>query len=102
MRKVILLAIRFYQLYISPYKGYRCAHAVYYQGDSCSKAITKIIQRRGIWKGYQDIRNQFDRCSCAYQALSSKKKDKKRRRKKKDSKCDYIDIPCDLPCDCSI
>lgn len=118
MNKLILLFIGLYQTYISPYKGYRCAHGVYYQGDSCSGAIKKIIQRRGVVKGYKDIRSQFQRCHIAYEMIQDEKD--KKRRKKDNACCDVIEIPfevvrcipkkwckgpdlgdCDLPCDCS-
>ncbi|RDH45638.1 membrane protein insertion efficiency factor YidD [Zooshikella ganghwensis] len=77
LKSFLVLLIEIYQKYISPYKGYRCAHGVFYKGDSCSCAVRKVIQRRGLIRGYSDIRNQFARCSYAYERLEEEK-DKKR------------------------
>ncbi len=114
--------IVWYQRVLSPRKGFRCAHSVYYHGDSCSDAVKKIIQRRGVIGGYDDIRAQFKRCTYAYQCIEKdqekeKEKDKRRRRRcEPDCSCSAAEalncIPkkfckgpdmdgCDLPCDCS-
>ena len=64
--------IHFYQKYISPYKGFRCAHGAYYGGDSCSGAVSKIIRRKGLINGFTAIKNQFRRCSHAYMKIKEK------------------------------
>lgn len=86
---LVLKCIRFYQVVISPRKGYSCAHGRYYGGDSCSTAIYKIIQRQGIWSSRTAIKAQFARCSFANQQMNQSK-----RKKSKNSYC------CELPCDC--
>lgn len=91
-----LLLIRGYQRFISPYKGFRCAHAVHFGGDSCSAAVMKIIRRRGVFAGRHDIRRQFQRCSVAYQQISKDQKDKKRR--KNDGKWWHSCDPCPASC----
>ncbi len=122
----LIKTIRIYQNYISPYKGFRCAHGLLFGGDSCSSAVCKIIRRRGFFAGYPHIKQQFARCQNAYsqfQQLSSetqqknKKKNKNKRSKRECAEhltCEGLAncIPnilckgdksggCDLPCDCN-
>ncbi len=129
--KVSLAIIAFYRANLSAYKGFRCAHGVKFGGDSCSDAILKIIQRRGLLSGYADIKQQFARCSNAHAHLQhlasttpNKNRNKKKKKKKKDktTKRECLEhftceaaancVPnilckgdkssgCDLPCDCS-
>lgn len=62
-------SIRLYQRYLSPYKGFRCACAALHGGDSCSAAISQIIQSQGLRAGRQDISAQFRRCRAAHDAI---------------------------------
>lgn len=48
MTTLALLFIRFYQRFISPRKGFRCAHAAFFGGASCSGAIYNLILERGL------------------------------------------------------
>ncbi|MGI0117057.1 membrane protein insertion efficiency factor YidD [Zooshikella sp. RANM57] len=89
----MLYLIKLYQQYLSPYKGFRCAHAVLNKRDSCSVAVSKIIARRGFLRGYQDIKKQFLRCAMASQHLEdSKRKDKQPRKKDNPYYC-CLDMP---------
>jgi len=123
LKYFVIAVIVFYQKYLSPYKGYSCAHAAYYRGDSCSTAISKIIRRQGLIAGWPAIKQQFTRCSHAYERyIEDDRKKKKPKRSKKQGRCErYCDgLPCeiinclpvksckgfdsdacDLPCDCS-
>ena len=115
VRTILIAFIHFYQRYISPYKGFRCAYAVYNQEDSCSHVIEKIIEVHGVFHGYGLIRQQFKNCNEAYIQLSQERNNKEQ---KNESKWyDYCDpsAACnvhscwpkkgydgpDLPCDCS-
>lgn len=96
MTKLALFLIRAYQRYVSPYKGFRCAHAVYYGSDSCSAAVSKIIERRGVIKGYGRIKCQFSRCSHAFQCIQEQVEPRKKRRKKDDKEADCVsDLACE-------
>ena len=77
MSKFILLFIRFYQRFLSAHKGYKCAYGAYYQGDSCSVVVSKIIKCKGIVQGYSDIKKQFSECAIASSNLQSKNKEQK-------------------------
>lgn len=90
LNRSLVKLIQFYKKYLSPYKGFRCAYGAYHQGDSCSTRVKKIIQRDGIFKGYQKIRLQFKECQAAYHAIQRDP----RRRDKKDrwcNRCDALD-----------
>lgn len=112
MKSLALVLIRLYKTFVSPYKGYRCAHATFYRADSCSTAVQKIITRRGIIKGWPAIQQQ------------QKKRRRQRNKDNKNNDCCNIELPCEtgnclltkckankpqlpdigcdnLPCDCS-
>lgn len=121
MNKIIIALIVFYQKYISPYKRFRCAYAALHHGDSCSRAIRKIVEVDGIIGGRKSIKRQFFLCSLAYDTLQEEKnngEDKNKKRRCMDRcdadpcqaincipqkwcKGDGVDGGCDLPCDCS-
>ncbi|MFN8509664.1 MAG: membrane protein insertion efficiency factor YidD [Deinococcaceae bacterium] len=67
---MFLIGIRLYQRYVSPYKGFRCSHAAFFGGKSCSGAIYALILRKGIVAAWPLIRQQFAECSWAHQVLS--------------------------------
>lgn len=111
MKYFFAYLITLYQRHISPRKGFRCAHATHFGGDSCSGAIKKIILKDGLISGRKKIKNRFTQCSYAYQIIKSKQEDKKEERKC-EQYCDCSGLPspsckgspdldCDLPCDCS-
>jgi uncharacterized protein len=122
--------ISFYQQYLSPYKGFRCAHSYIYGDESCSVFIKKVVSEEGLFKGYNRIKSRFADCRLAYETISKDKRDQKvnkrgcglRRRNKNEKwydNCDCSgcspnhadckqcfhgasDLPCDIgPCDCS-
>jgi putative component of membrane protein insertase Oxa1/YidC/SpoIIIJ protein YidD len=121
MNRAIIALIVFYQKYISPYKGFRCAYAALNHGDSCSRAIRKIIEVDGIVGGWKRIKSQFFMCSLAYDTLlEEKNNDEAKKKKRCMDRCDVdpcqalncipekwckgdgADGGCDLPCDCSL
>lgn len=56
------LAIRGYQKFISPYKGYCCAHKYYTKGDSCSEHVRKHILEHGLWSGLKEYMVRTQEC----------------------------------------
>lgn len=66
--RLVIRLIRFYQCRISPIKGFRCAHHALYGGDSCSEAILKIVQTRGLWNSLAAVRRRFRECALAARA----------------------------------
>ena len=71
MDTLTLWFIGFYQRHLSPHKGFRCAHAGYYGGASCSHAVKFIVLEQGLMRGLPSIRARFKECRYAYNQLSS-------------------------------
>jgi putative component of membrane protein insertase Oxa1/YidC/SpoIIIJ protein YidD len=115
MNYLIIIFIRFYQQFISPYKGFRCAHAHLNQGLSCSHAVLKIVKQDGVWHGYRKIRFRIHACKQAYSAILAAEQEEKQEKKDKQYDCCDPSAACDiascagkgknaglpdLPCDC--
>jgi putative component of membrane protein insertase Oxa1/YidC/SpoIIIJ protein YidD len=62
LERLALLAIRAYQRYLSPYKGFSCALRVATGGDSCSGYGYKAIRRRGLRVGLGLLRRRMALC----------------------------------------
>jgi len=54
-----------YQRYISPYKGFRCAHRVAHGGLSCSAYAKRQLLRRGVVATIRRMRARFAACAAA-------------------------------------
>ena len=107
-------AIGVYQRYISPYKGFRCAHHAHTGQRSCSAYARGVVKRLGAFALIEAMPRQFDRCKAAYAAIlearanTNSEDDKKNNRWYDSCDCGASDIPfnifgkgnhCDLPCD---
>jgi putative component of membrane protein insertase Oxa1/YidC/SpoIIIJ protein YidD len=66
-----LLAIRGYQRWLSPLKGFRCAHAVLHGGPGCSGYAASAIHAHGLIGALGAIRQRFRDCRAAYEVLKS-------------------------------
>ena len=71
MDTLALWFIGFYQRYLSPHKGFHCAHAGYFGGVSCSHAVKFIVLEQGLMSGLPSIRVHFKECRYTYTQLSS-------------------------------
>lgn len=69
MRHVLALLISFYQRWVSPFKGFRCAYRAVTGGPSCSNVIRADLIREGVWRAIPLARTQFRRCRQAYASL---------------------------------
>ena len=67
--KLALGAIWGYQRYISPYKGFRCAHAVLHGGHGCSGYAKRAIRHFGLWDAIPAIRQRLSDCRVASETL---------------------------------
>jgi exo-beta-1,3-glucanase (GH17 family)/putative component of membrane protein insertase Oxa1/YidC/SpoIIIJ protein YidD len=65
VKAIAILLIELYQRFLSPYKGYRCAHAAYHRGPSCSAAVKEILCRHGVLVGLPLVRRRFVECHAA-------------------------------------
>lgn len=63
------LSIGLYQRWLSPHKGFRCAHAAAFGGPSCSQAVLETVQTRGLRRGWPLVVARFSACRSAYDQL---------------------------------
>jgi uncharacterized protein len=100
LRALALWAIRVYQRWVSPHKGFACAHRVHQGGASCSAVGLRLIRRHGLRRGLPLLRQRLGRCGEVHRRYHTAP----RRmfsglllRQRGD-----CDPPCDLPCDADI
>jgi putative component of membrane protein insertase Oxa1/YidC/SpoIIIJ protein YidD len=72
-RKAGVAAITGYQKYLSPHKGFACAHRILYQGESCSQYIKQIAAEEGLKVAFKKSRSRFQECKQANQILRERK-----------------------------
>ena len=70
--------ITFYQRYLSPYKGFRCAHCVLHGGASCSAHARTLLLRRGIVRAFRGMRARFAACASAAAVLDARARERRR------------------------
>ena len=58
-----------YQKYISPRKGFSCAHRHLYGGESCSQYIKQLVAEEGLFAAVRASRQRFAACREANQTL---------------------------------
>lgn len=98
MKALALAAIRCYQRYISPYKGFSCAYHKYTGRASCSDLGYRAIRRFGVWDGLGVLRHRLDCCGSVYREHAPRLTVPQRQAGFCDASCD---IPtCDGPPDC--
>lgn len=71
MKFVFLFLIKFYQKFISPYKGFHCAYAKKHNDCTCSNYGYQVINNHGVVKGFKLLNIRFKECSKAAQSLKS-------------------------------
>ncbi|MCX7257637.1 MAG: membrane protein insertion efficiency factor YidD [Polaromonas sp.] len=107
MKAIALFAIKAYQRYISPHKGFCCAYRAHTGYRSCSVLGYRAIRRYGVASGITVLQQRFKRCTAAHQqhlALSHSGRHRLRHSSQQgfcDVPCDCpsVDMPCDLSCD---
>jgi putative component of membrane protein insertase Oxa1/YidC/SpoIIIJ protein YidD len=82
-------AIRDYQRYISPHKGFSCAHRKLHGEASCSGYFRESVANEGLSKSLQLFPDRLAECKEAYlilqsQKLASQKEDPKKAKSKKE------------------
>jgi putative component of membrane protein insertase Oxa1/YidC/SpoIIIJ protein YidD len=68
-RQISINAITGYQRYISPHKGFRCAHRVLHGGESCSGYVKRQIAENGLKTAFFKTKQRFQSCKKANQVL---------------------------------
>jgi uncharacterized protein len=88
-----LAAIRFYQIFISPRKGYRCAYAAYTGRCSCSRLGYRAIRRYGVWHGLSVLDGRLDKCGVAYRRYRPLP------HRGLQAQAGFLDCACESPCE---
>lgn len=99
-----VMAIRLYRRYLSPYKGYRCAHGMLHGGDTCSGFGLRAYRRFPFATAHAVLRRRIEKCREAYLVLMSRAEERRRRRRESGKPNHVLDScgpgDCDLgPCD---
>jgi len=112
VKSLALAAIRFYQHFISPHKGFCCAYREHTGHGSCSALGYRAIRRFGVWRGIGVLRNRIEECGKVHRNHLGGIKMPRHQAGFCDLSCDLpFDLDCasaacdffsefDLPCDC--
>lgn len=94
MKFIALYAIRLYQRFISPRKGFCCAYASVTGHASCSVLGYRAIRRFGVYGGIKLLDNRLHKCTVAAG---------RRPRIARSGPLSHQagSVSCDLPCDAS-
>lgn len=99
--QVAISAITGYQKYISPRKGFSCAHRVLYGGDSCSQHVKKLIAEHGLIAAVPLTRQRFKNCRSANLILRSETEEERRRRQNQSCSCNPSCDPTEACNECT-
>ncbi|HEY9811034.1 MAG TPA: membrane protein insertion efficiency factor YidD [Halomicronema sp.] len=104
--QVAISAISGYQKYISPRKGFSCAHRVLYGGDSCSQHVKNLITEHGLIAAVPLTRQRFKNCKTANVILRGETEEERRRRQNNsyscEPTCNLIEACVDCTPDCNL
>ncbi len=92
-RNFILVSIEWYQVYLSPRKGFCCAHRVLHGTDSCSEWIKRLVLRVGVIRAVPLSIRRFRSCNEAYEILSQNYSKNKAIQNDNEEK-EFEDCPC--------
>ncbi|HEY9669159.1 MAG TPA: membrane protein insertion efficiency factor YidD [Coleofasciculaceae cyanobacterium] len=70
-RKIAVNSITAYQAYISPHKGFACAHRILHGGESCSMHIKRLLGEQSLISAIQLSRQRFKDCVVASKTLKT-------------------------------
>jgi len=79
----LLLAIRFYQRYLSPYKGFDCAYRVLHQEQSCSSYFQTCVERENLSRALTSLQKRLLDCHQAHIILQTNASNRRRQQNKK-------------------
>jgi putative component of membrane protein insertase Oxa1/YidC/SpoIIIJ protein YidD len=66
MNRLALAAIKLYQRYVSPFKGFSCAYRVQTGRASCSTHGYRVVERYGTLLGLKLIKRRLNKCGQKY------------------------------------
>ena len=68
-RTIAINCIEGYQRYISPHKGFCCAHRALHNGASCSEWAKLAIRKVGVLNALPIMFRRFKACTAAYKEI---------------------------------
>lgn len=96
MRLACLGAIRGYQRFVSPYKGFGCAYRLHTGRASCSVLGYRAVRRHGVLSGLALARRRMHLCGVVHRRQQGFPGPLHRA-----SQRGLCDLGCDAPCDAS-
>ena len=98
--RLALAAIRGYQRWISPYKGFRCALRAHTGGDSCSSYGYLVIGRFGLRRGLGLLDRRLELCGHVHRRFAPARPASPVRNPWRHREQGLCDLSCDSPgCD---
>jgi putative component of membrane protein insertase Oxa1/YidC/SpoIIIJ protein YidD len=86
--RLAIAAITIYQRYLSPYKGFCCAHRVLHGGPSCSEYARQTILACGWRRSLATVRDRLRACrGAALQLTVEDESERKKRRRDQVLEC---------------
>ncbi len=79
-RGLAVTTISGYQKFISPHKGFSCAHRVLYGCESCSQYFKQVIAEEGILTAIANAKGRFQECREANEILKKRREKSQARR----------------------
>lgn len=109
LRPLALLAIRLYQRWLSPAKGFSCAYRIHTGRSSCSVLGYRAVRRHGVFRGLGLLRRRLDLCGEACRRHHAKHarhalpapRVTHHAHPRLHAQRGFVDAGCDAPCDSS-
>ncbi|WP_050409231.1 membrane protein insertion efficiency factor YidD [Massilia sp. NR 4-1] len=96
LAKLVLGAIRAYQRYLSPYKGFSCCFRVVTGRDSCSGYGYRVIGRYGLRRGGILLHRRLCDCADLYAQLDADRKTPPYQLRYERGSWDALGCACDI------
>lgn len=84
MKLFLLSVIGLYQKWVSPIKGFSCAHHIYFGRSTCSVYGKRAISKHGAWSGVRLIFRRLRACSRVMKTIENEAPEDENPKKKKD------------------
>lgn len=105
VRQIARASITGYQKYISPHKGFACAHRMLYEGESCSQYVKRMVAEKDLLAAIKASKQRFQACKEANRIFRASREqtepEKSRKPKKNGISCLEDPSICFSGWDCS-
>jgi len=104
VRYFLIVIINVYQRWVSPRKGFCCAHHVCFGRSTCSVYAKKAIFKHGSFTGVKLLNRRFIACSSAFKSIQDenpKDENPKKKHKEDEKECLFLHGIGEIAC-CSI